>query len=74
MSTDKKYEPGMRITFNDATKAVAVAFRGRLITLSGPYPTREPAIRAGEDYCRKQGWIDRSPDDRSGQSMIKRNP
>ncbi len=71
MSAGKKYEAGMRVTFNDATNAVAVSFRGRLITLSGPYPSRETAIRAGEDYCRKQGWIDRS-DERAGLSIIKR--
>ncbi len=71
MSAGKKYEAGMRVTFNDATKTVAVAFRGRLTTLAGPYLSSDTAIRAGEDYCRKQGWIDRS-DERAGQSMIKR--
>jgi len=74
MSAAKKYEAGMRVTFNEAAKTVTVNFRGRVAILPGPYTAGDEGIRAGEDYCRKQGWANRPQDERAGQSMIKRNP
>ncbi len=68
----KKYEAGMRVTFDDKTGVVAIAFRGQLKTLAGPFLTKEAGIRAGEDDCRRRGWVDRS-DDRAGLSMLNRN-
>ena len=65
MPMDKVYETGMRITFNAATRTVAVAFRGRLITLPGTYPDERAAVAAGEHYCMQQGWEDRPVPSRS---------
>jgi len=59
MPMGKVYETGMRITFNAATRTVAVAFRGRLLTLPGIYPDERAAVTAGERYCMQQGWDER---------------
>lgn len=67
----KNYEAGMRITFDDKKGSVAVAFRGKLQTLPGPYASREAGVRAGEDYCRNRGWTDRT-DESAGLSMLQR--
>lgn len=52
------YEPGMTVMFDVVTKSVLVEFRMNFVTLDGPFANRQSGIRAGEAYCRKQGWND----------------
>jgi hypothetical protein len=53
------YEPGMRITYDSASREVIVAFRGHLLRLPGPFSSEDDAIKAGEAYCRSRGWDDK---------------
>lgn len=50
------YEPTMDISYEGVSKTVTVFFRGKKTILPGPYPTQEAGRRAGEDFCRRQGW------------------
>jgi hypothetical protein len=49
------YEVGMSITFDERSRCVTIAFRGKTKTFTTQLP-REGAIRAGEEYCRARGW------------------
>jgi hypothetical protein len=50
------YEPKMNIDYDRGSKTVTVHFRGEKTVLRGPYATREAGKKAGEDFCRRQGW------------------
>jgi hypothetical protein len=50
------YEPGMKITYDQTSKRVVVAFRGRITVLPETYETDVEGLKAGEKFCRKQGW------------------
>ena len=50
------YEPGMSVQYDDLSKKVTVIFRGKKVVLHGRYQTREAGVRAGEQFCREQGW------------------
>jgi hypothetical protein len=50
------YEIGMSIQYEHDTGKVIIHFRGKRIILRGPYPTREAGTKAGEEFCRRQGW------------------
>jgi hypothetical protein len=54
------YEPGMRITYDERSKRVIVAFRGQLLTLPREFENEREATLAGEDYCREHGWVPRA--------------
>ncbi len=49
-------EPGMGIAYDQVSKKVTIIFRGKKVILPGRYKTREEGIRAGEQFCRGQGW------------------
>ena len=66
------YEPGMRIGYDSKSKQVTVTFRGRVTTLNGEYETERAAIKAGEEYCRRNGWVDKPPPT-LGRSMLKKH-
>jgi hypothetical protein len=55
MSVSMQYEPGMRILHHVLTKTVTISFRNK-ITHLGPFNSRDEAIDAAEDFCRKRGW------------------
>ena len=50
------YENGMQIIYDVLKKGVLVDFRGQTHYLPGPFPSQREAIRAGESFCREQGW------------------
>jgi hypothetical protein len=50
------YEPGMKITYDQTSKKVVVAFRGRITVLPEICETEEDGLKAGEKFCRGQGW------------------
>jgi hypothetical protein len=50
------YEPGMKVTYAPHTRTVVVNFRGRVTVLPGTYDTEGEGVRAGEGFCRQQGW------------------
>lgn len=50
------YEPGMKLSYDETTKRVVVAFRGRIAVLPDTYENEERAIAAGELHCRRLGW------------------
>jgi hypothetical protein len=50
------YEPGMKVTYDDTSQRVVVAFRGRITVLPGTYDTEDKGIKAGEAHCRSHGW------------------
>jgi hypothetical protein len=52
------YELGMQIIFDVVGKAIFIQFRGQSAYLEGPYLNRKEAVLAGEEYCRKRGWMD----------------
>jgi hypothetical protein len=52
------YESDMAVIFDVTSKGVAVSFRGKVIYLPGPYLDRKAGIEAGEELCRKRGWLD----------------
>jgi hypothetical protein len=64
------YEPGMRVSYDAASKLVTVTFRGRVLTLKGEYETEREGIKAGEDHCRRHGWSEK-PTPTVGRSMLK---
>jgi hypothetical protein len=70
VTSAKQYEPGMRITFDPATKRARVAFRGRLIELPGSFDTELDAVRAGEEHCKRNGWVER-PEPTNAESLLK---
>jgi hypothetical protein len=39
------YEPDMTVIFDPVSKAIAISFRGKLIYLPGPYPSRKTVLR-----------------------------
>jgi hypothetical protein len=51
------YEPGMSIQYDFISKKVTVHFRGQRVELPGEYASRAEGIRAGEEYCRRRGWL-----------------
>lgn len=53
------YEEGMTIIYDVVSKAVIVEFRGKFVTLQGPFADKAEGVRAGEEFCRKRGWKDR---------------
>ena len=69
--SEKVYEPGMKVLYDRRSKALTVAFRGRLVEL-GTFPTEAEAIAAGEEYCRQRGWTSR-PEPGAGRSILNRN-
>ena len=56
-----RYEAGMKISFDMASGVVTVWFRGRIVMLEKLYPSEPAAMRAGESYCRAQGWAGEPP-------------
>lgn len=50
------YEADMSVSYDEIAKSVTVLFRGKKIVLRGPYQTREEGKRAGENFCRQNGW------------------
>jgi len=72
VATPQNYETGMRVVFDEKSKTVSVAFRGRRHELEGPFESVHEGIKAGENYCRKLGWDFSSPDPRSGRSILSR--
>ena len=51
-------ETDMATIYDMVSKSTAVSFRGKHIYLPGPYLERKAAIAAGEERCRKLGWLD----------------
>lgn len=70
MASAKHYEPGMRITYDPKTKRARVAFRGRLVELPAEFDNERDAVRAGEDHCKRNGWIEH-PEPPKGESLLK---
>jgi len=64
------YEPGMRISYDAASKLVTITFGGRVITLNGEYETERDAVKVAEDHCRRNGWIEK-PTPTVGRSMLR---
>lgn len=52
----KPYEPGMKVTYDPASRRVVVAFRGRITVLPETYETEAQGTAAGESHCRSHGW------------------
>ncbi len=52
------YEKDMDIQYDELSKKVTVTFRGKQVKLPGRYKNRGEGMRAGEQYCRNQGWKD----------------
>ena len=52
------YEKDMDIQYDELSKKVTVTFRGKQVTLPGRYKNWAEGKRAGEQYCRNQGWKD----------------
>lgn len=52
------YEAGMTIFYDVVSKAVIVEFRGKFVTLQGPFADTAEGVHAGEEFCRKLGWAD----------------
>ena len=50
------YEDGMSVSYDAVTKQVTVVFRGKKVILPGKFVTESEGKKAGEAYCRKQGW------------------
>ncbi len=50
------YEPGMKVTYERATKRAIVAFRGRITVLTDAFDSEDKAIAAAEAHCRHLGW------------------
>jgi len=50
------YEDGMSVSYDAVTKQVTVVFRGKKVILPGKFTTESEGKKAGEAYCRKQGW------------------
>jgi hypothetical protein len=52
-----EYESGMKIAYDDTSKRVVVAFRGRINVLPEACATHDEGVAAGERFCRNHGWI-----------------
>lgn len=50
------YEPGMSIALEN--RKCIVFFRGKRHVVPGEFDSFEAARRAGEEFCRKLGWVD----------------
>jgi hypothetical protein len=50
------YERKMHVDYERFSKQVSVYFRGIRKVLPTLYETREDGIKAGEQFCREQGW------------------
>jgi hypothetical protein len=72
MAVPKNYETGMKVVFDEKSKAVSVTFRGRRHELKGPFESECEGIKAGQNHCRKLGWDCSSPDPRTGRSILSR--
>lgn len=60
MPFDKKnpnYEPGMEVLYDAPCQRVILHFRGRVIVLPGTYDDEGAGRLAGEQHCRRLGWI-----------------
>ena len=53
---EKTYEKRMHVDYEAFSKKVSVYFRGTRKVLPTLYATREEGIKAGEQYCRENGW------------------
>lgn len=42
--------------FDVVSKSVLIEYRGKVVTLEGPWPSQQQARAAAEDYCRIRGW------------------
>ena len=51
-----KYEAGMYIIYDVLKKGVLIDFRDRTHYLPGPFASQRDAVKAGETFCREQGW------------------
>lgn len=49
------YEPDMHIIYDVLTSSVFVMFRDKTEVI-GPFADRREAIKAAEEFCRKNGW------------------
>lgn len=52
----RSYEPGMKVSYDPASKRVVVAFRGKITVLPGTFETEIEGTEAGEVHCRLHGW------------------
>jgi hypothetical protein len=50
------FEDKMSTSYDRTSQTVTVVFRGKKTVLPGTYPTLQAGTRAGEDFCRRQGW------------------
>ena len=50
------YEKKMHVDYEDFSQKVSIYFRGTRKVLPTLYVTREEGIKAGEQYCRDNGW------------------
>jgi hypothetical protein len=48
------------VSYEGTTRTVTVTFRGTGHVLPERYRTQEAGMRAGNDFCRRQGWPHRS--------------
>jgi hypothetical protein len=61
----------MRIVCDALTGGRVVSFRGTHMILTGRYKNREPAIAAGEAYCRANGWSGAPDRSRCGATLLR---
>ena len=52
------YEADMAIFYDVVARTTSVTFRGKVVYLPGPYVDRKAGIAAGEERCRRLGWLD----------------
>ena len=50
------YEDKMNVIFDQITGIVTVYFRGQKVELPNKYSSQAEGIKAGEQWCRGQGW------------------
>jgi hypothetical protein len=50
------YETGMKVVYDQSSKRVVVSFRGRITVLPESFDNESDAVKAGEHYCRQNGW------------------
>lgn len=51
------YEAGMKVIYDGPSRRVILNFRGRVIVLPETYEDERAGRIAGEQHCRKLGWI-----------------
>jgi hypothetical protein len=52
------YEIDMAVFYDVVAKTTSISFRGKVVHLPGPYVDRKAGVAAGEDKCRRLGWLD----------------